>query len=291
VSGGLVAIHAGAGPRTEELADCQAECREALAGALTDAATILEGGGDAVSAAQAAVMVLEAFPLFNAGVGSALCADGTVQMSAALMRGADRQAGAVAGVTRTRFPILAARAVFESPQVLMLGAAADARAASEGAEQWPPARFITERQRARLEPRAAGAGTDRGTVGAVCLDSDGTLAAATSTGGVFGQPPGRVGDSPVFGAGTWADDHVAVSCTGDGELFVRAGVARTIAVRVAGASALGQAAEGALADVSALGGHGGLIAIDASGALALPFSTETMPRGVWRTGSGPQVWV
>jgi isoaspartyl peptidase/L-asparaginase-like protein (Ntn-hydrolase superfamily) len=238
---------------------------------------------------QAAIIVMESFELFNAGRGSTLCADGTVEMSAALMH-SDRAAGAVAVVKRTEHPILGAAAVLRSPQVLMAGDAADALAARAGAAQRPASFFITERQRARLQASERPA-AEHATVGAVCLDGTGALAAGTSTGGVRGQPPGRVGDSPIIGAGTWADPHAAVSCTGDGEAFIRAGAARYVALLRAQGTPIAEAAELALRDIAHLGGRGGLIAIDSRGDAAMPFLTRTMPRGIWRPGDGATVWV
>jgi beta-aspartyl-peptidase (threonine type) len=227
--------------------------------------------------------------LFNAGRGSVLCADGSVEMSAALMRGCDRAAGAVAGVSRARFPILAARAVLErSPHVLLTGATADEHALACGVQQRDPSWFVTERQLRRLAEH--GPDVDRGTVGAVCLDAGGGLAAATSTGGRRGQTPGRIGDSPMFGAGTWADARVAVSCTGDGEAFIRAGVARHLATLLQCGARLPDASDQALAGVAALGGTGGLIAVGADGEVATPCNAEAMPRGVWRKGLEPEVW-
>jgi isoaspartyl peptidase/L-asparaginase-like protein (Ntn-hydrolase superfamily) len=132
---------------------------------------------------------------------------------------------------------------------------------------------------------------DGGTVGAVCLDAHGRLAAATSTGGIRGQPPGRIGDTPLVGAGTWADAAVAVSCTGDGEAFIRSGVGRLIAALVRCGVTLEEAARRALDDVAALGGEGGLLALHASGALTAPFLTEAMPHGFWRAGQQPTITV
>jgi len=285
----VVAVHAGAGALGEDLVVHAERSRACLLEAITAARSSLEGGGDAMTAAQAAVEVLESFELFNAGHGSTLCSDGTVEMSAALMRGRDRAAGAVAGVRHTRHPIAAARLVLDDDQVLMIGAAADARAQDGGLEQCDNEHFITARQRARLLARRVA--VDRGTVGAVCADADGVLAAATSTGGVAGQPPGRVGDSPLIGAGTWADARVAVSCTGAGEAFIRGGTARSIAMLVECAHGLGDAADRALADVVGLGGHGGLIAVGAGGEVVMPFTTQAMPRAVWRDGAQPRAWV
>jgi beta-aspartyl-peptidase (threonine type) len=221
-------------------------------------------------------------------------------MSAAVMRGVDRAAGAVAGVATIGNPIRAAEAVLHRPEVLMIGEYADAIANEHGLEVFPNEAFVTKRERARLalnrqEPDLpAGAVTDlgaHGTVGAVCLDAAGALAAATSTGGISGQAPGRVGDSPVIGAGTWADDLVAVSCTGDGEAFIRAGASLRIAGLVAAGRSLVDAAAVALAEVGRHAGLGGLIALSADGQDTLQMTTEAMPRGRWRSGEVPAVWI
>jgi isoaspartyl peptidase/L-asparaginase-like protein (Ntn-hydrolase superfamily) len=180
------------------------------------------------------------------------------------MRGSDQAAGAVALVRRTRYPVAAAAAMLDQPEVMLAGERADAFAAARGLEQRDPSEFVTERQRRRLAARLGGGGE---TVGAVCLDGDGLLAAATSTGGLHGQRPGRVGDSPVIGAGTWADRRVA------------SGVALEAAARTV------------LDEVAACDGDGGLIAVDAHGEVVLPFSTDAMPRGVWRGGGDPVVEV
>jgi beta-aspartyl-peptidase (threonine type) len=282
----VVAIHGGAGDRGAGLLEHEDRYREALREALEAARAQLERRGGAVDAVRAAIAAMEAFELFNAGRGSALCADGTVEMSAALMRSADGAAGAVATVRHTEHPIDAAALVMESPQVLMVG---DAMAERAGLPQHANDYFVTDRQRARLA--RVGLGRDHATVGAVCLDADGMLAAGTSTGGIRGQPPGRVGDTPIIGAGTWADRRVAVSCTGDGEAFIRTGVARHIGALLAHGVALPEAAERALGEVAELGASGGLIALDAAGEAALPFLTPVMPRGLWRAGAEPSVWV
>jgi L-asparaginase / beta-aspartyl-peptidase len=284
----VIAIHAGAGDRVEGLLEDEPEVRRALVQALGAGAAALERGLPASDAAQAAIVVMESCERFNAGRGSALCSDGSVEMSAALMR-ADRAAGAVALVRHTEHPILGAAAVLSSPQVLMVGEAADALAERAGVPQRPNSYFVSERQRQRL--RQAGTRAEQATVGAVCLDRHGELAAGTSTGGIRGQPPGRVGDTPLIGAGTWADQRVAISCTGDGEAFIRSGTARWIGARVEQAVPLAEAAEGALDQIAALGAGGGLIAIDARGAVSMPFLTRAMPRGVWRAGEGATVWI
>lgn len=279
----VIAIHAGAGDHAGELRDHEPECRDALLRALESGRGALEQGLDATHAAQAAVVVMEDFELFNAGRGSVLCSDGSIEMSAALMRGCDRAAGAVALLRHTQNPILGAREVLRSPQVMLVGPPADALAKAAGVPQRATEHFVTDRQRARSEP-------DRATVGAVCLDSNGVLAAATSTGGVRGQPPGRVGDCPVIGAGTWADTRTAISCTGDGEAFIRRATARQVAQLVQQGTPLSQAADQALAEVSSLQATGGLIAINSAGDAALPFLTQVMPRGLWRADHPPQVW-
>jgi isoaspartyl peptidase/L-asparaginase-like protein (Ntn-hydrolase superfamily) len=285
----VLLVHAGAGGRSQEIDRRQREYCEALLTTLARARAVLEAGGGAVDAAQAAVMFMEdEVDFFNAGRGSTLCADGSVEMSAAIMRGSDREAGAVAGIRHARYPIAAARAVLDaSPHVLLVSEAADRHAAAAGVEQRDPAYFITPRQQRRLadEPSRF----ERGTVGAVCLDAGGTLAAATSTGGMRGQLPGRVGDSPLIGAGTWADQRAAISCTGDGEAFIRAGAALQVASLVAAGKPIEKAAETVLADVVALGGQGGLIALDAHGHAALSLHAEAMPRGIWRAGHEPEV--
>jgi L-asparaginase / beta-aspartyl-peptidase len=288
VAGPVIAIHAGAAAGSSIVVEAEERCRGALLDALADGRAVLENGGDALSAVQAAVMVMEDFELFNAGHGAVLCADGTIELSASLMA-SDRSAGAVAAVKRTKNPITGALAVLRSDQVLMFGEAADRRAADAGAEQVDPSYFVTERQRARLMAQQTGA--DHATVGAVCVDARGRLAAATSTGGIRSQPPGRVGDTPVLGAGTWADTAVAVSCTGDGEVFIRAGVARYIGALLERGLPLSEACDRALAQVRELGGAGGLVAVDAQGFAALPFLTPVMPRGIWRAGGEPVAWV
>jgi beta-aspartyl-peptidase (threonine type) len=285
----VVVVHAGAGSLGADLREREVASREALAVALDSAAAALTDGGDAVAAVRCAVVEMESFPLFNAGYGAALCADGSVELSAALMRGSDQAAGAVAALARTRHPIVAAEALLEAEQVLMIGEWADAYAAEHGAEQWEPGMFVTDRQRRRLREHLARG--EHGTVGAVCLDASGLLAAATSTGGRVGQPPGRVGDTPLIGAGTWADGHVAVSCTGEGEAFIRAGAGRLLGALVEHGAAVEGAAESVLDEVARCGGHGGLIAVDARGEVTMAFSTPAMPRGVWRAGEGSVVEV
>ncbi len=286
----VIVVHAGAGSFGEELRKRHDECRSALEDALQSAAAALADGKDAVEAVTAAVMVMESFPLFNAGYGSVLCADGSVEMSAAVMRGSDRAGGAVGMLTRSRHPVVAARLLLDEAEVLIVGPRADAYAAAGGLEQHDPSEFVTEHQREALRERlAAQEASDRGTVGAVCLDGNGLLAAATSTGGRLGQRPGRVGDSPLIGAGTWADRSAAVSCTGEGEAFIRVGAARLLATLVAQGETLEAAGQAVLREVAECGGKGGLIAVDAEGNVTTPFSTAAMPRGVLGVGQAPVV--
>jgi L-asparaginase / beta-aspartyl-peptidase len=287
----VLVIHAGAGPGATPGGERAEEHRAALRETLNRGRAVLEADGDAGDAVLAAIAYMEdAVPFFNAGRGSVLCADGVVEMSAALMRGRDRSAGAVAQVRRTRQPIFAAAAVLQrSPHVLLAGEAADAFAAAAGLEQRDPSYFVTDRQSARLQE--AGSDFARGTVGAVCLDARGHLVAGTSTGGRRGQARGRIGDTPVIGAGTWADHSVAVSCTGDGEEFIRAGAARQLALLRHSGLTLQEAADSALRDVGDLGGRGGLIAVDREGGAVMPFTSGAMNRGVWRAGEDPVVAV
>lgn len=287
----VLVIHAGAGLGSAAEGE-QAEAQRAgLHEALERGRAVLDAEGEALDAVQAVIAHLEdAVPWFNAGRGSVLCADGSVEMSAAVMRGCDRAAGAVAGIRRTRQPILAAACVLHAgPHVFIAGPAADQHAATHGLEQRDPSYFVTDRQRTRLEN--VGSDFVRGTVGAVCLDARGQLAAGTSTGGRRGQAPGRVGDTPVIGAGTWADRQVAVSCTGDGEQFIRAGAARQLALQRGSGLTVDAAADLVLQDVGELGGSGGLIAVDIRGVVAMPFTTAAMNRGVWRAGESPRVWI
>lgn len=295
-----LAIHGGAGTisRAELTPGKEAEYRTGLRAALAAGGAILAAGGSAEEAVIAAVMSLEDCPLFNAGRGSTFTAAGTIEMDAALMRW-DSRAGAVTGVTRIRNPVLAAREVMRAtPHVLLAGAAADEFAKSRGLAMEPPAYFQTAHRRAQLDAARSAhvVALDHdlparmGTVGAVARDVSGALAAATSTGGMTNKRAGRVGDSPVLGAGTWADHAVAVSCTGTGEAFLRCAAAHEISalVRLGGRSLADAAEEVALRRVPEAGGKGGLIAVDAAGAVALPFGTEGMYRGTWRSGGEPQ---
>jgi beta-aspartyl-peptidase (threonine type) len=264
----------------------------ALRAALAAGWAVLCKDGSALDAVTAAVMVLEDDPLFNAARGAVFTSAGALEMDAAIMSGRAREAGAVAGICGPRNPILAARAVMEhSGTVLMTGAGAEAFLRGQGFEFLPQAYFSTQRRldalQLELDRRASGAPDTRsdadrhGTVGAVARDAAGDLAAGTSTGGMTAKRPGRVGDTPIFGAGTFADNGTcAVSTTGTGEVFIRFTAAAEIAARIryAGQS-LDQGAAGVVAELLTHGGDGGLIAIGPSGPPVLPFNSSGMYRG------------
>jgi beta-aspartyl-peptidase (threonine type) len=302
----VVAIHGGAGTitRASMTAEKEAAYRAVLATSLAAGHAVLAAGGGAVDAVLAAVRVMEDSPLFNAGRGAVFTADGRNELDAAIMDGQTRAAGAVAGVTRIRNPILAAHAVMRrSPHVLLAGAGAERFAQAQGLELVGPEYFYTaerweqlERARAAdvvaLDHDGAAALPRFGTVGAVALDREGNLAAGTSTGGMTNKRWGRVGDSPLVGAGTYADnDTAAVSATGTGEHFIRAVAAYDVAARMKYAGAtLDEAAAAAVRDgVEPLGGRGGLVALDRRGNVALPFNSEGMYRGVVRDDGVPSI--
>ncbi len=254
---------------------------------------ILRKGGSAVNAVTEAVAVLEDIEVFNAGKAAVLCADGSVELSAAVMRGRDLAVGAMAGLKRTKNPVGAARAIMDCAHGLLFGAEADGYAESKGLEIVPAEYFVTPQRKRQWEAGKTGvAHGDQeeagATVGAVARDRRGHLAAATSTGGLVNQLPGRVGDTPVVGAGTWADDAVcAVSATGKGDAFARIAFARRVAdlIEIGGLSAL-DAASAALQDVRGVKGIGGCILIDAAGNIVLPFNSPHMLRG-WVIGDDP----
>ena len=304
------AIHGGAGviERASLTPEQDAAYRAALHRALEAGSAVLAAGGSSLDAVQAAIELMEDDPLFNAGRGAVFTAAGRNELDAAVMNGSDLTAGAVAGLTTTRHPIAAARAVMEqSPHVMLIGEGADTFAASVGLEQVDPAFFFTERRWRGLEAalraqnlpipeRPAGAPgpmaestlpapplNERkfGTVGAVALDSQGRLAAGTSTGGMTAKRWGRVGDVPVLGAGTYASnrDGCAVSATGDGEFYIRASVARDICARIAGGSTTQAAAQAEVDDALSLGGSGGVIVMDSQGRPSFAMTTSGMYRG------------
>lgn len=274
--------------RPHKLDPAQEKCaRDGLEAALAAGSSILEKRESALDAVEAAVRVLEEDECFNAGRGSVLTAEGCIELDAAIMDGRTRAAGAVAGLRTTRAPISLARELLErGPHVFLSGKGADQFARDNGFEQVDNRWFEVPERRRQLEELLASDGFDDevkyGTVGAVAVDIDGHVAVATSTGGLTAKRWGRVGDSPLIGAGTYADDRsAAVSATGSGEFFIRAVAAHQLAERVrCGREPLSQALDAVLADIGALGGKGGLIAVAPNGEAAWGFTTPAMYRGM-----------
>ncbi|MEU4210967.1 isoaspartyl peptidase/L-asparaginase [Streptomyces sp. NPDC026206] len=289
----VLAVHGGAGTalrRQDTDARTEKAYRDGLADALRAGQKILRGGGDSVAAVEAAVRVLEDDPLFNAGRGAVFTEDAGHELDASIMRGSDLAAGAVAGVRHVRNPVSAARLVMERTRHVMLaGEAADAFAARSGLTPVTQDYFWTQKRWDELmkakNPRTTAAARDgsmTGTVGAVALDGRRGLAAATSTGGTTNKMAGRVGDSPVVGAGTYAKDgNVAVSATGQGEVFIRGAATATIShlVEFGGMDVAAAAHEVVMGRLPKLGGTGGVIALDAQGTYAAPHSSEGMLHG------------
>jgi beta-aspartyl-peptidase (threonine type) len=282
-------LHGGAGSiERHRLTEAQDRgVRAALTLALDTGGAILSAGGSALDAVEAAVRVLEEDPHFNAGRGAAYTREGTIELDAAIMDGRDRAAGSVAGLTATRSPVGLARRVMEaSPHVLLSGEGAERFAREQGIAAEDPAWFATAERRRQLDEllaRNADAfdiDMKYGTVGAVARDVAGHLAAATSTGGVTGKRWGRIGDSPLIGAGTYADDRsAAISCTGSGEFFIRLGVGHEIGARIRLSGESPQvAADAVMAEVRALGGTGGVIVTAPGGEAVWSFTTPGMYR-------------
>jgi len=289
-----LAIHGGAGliRRHGLTPEREAACERSLRRILEQGEGLLAAGAAAVDAVEACVIALEDDPLFNAGRGAVFNGRGEIELDAAIMDGRDRGAGAVAMVRTLKNPVRAARAVMtDSPHVLLVGAGAERFGSARGLEQVEPGWFATEERRAQLERARA---QDMvlldhdaeeldvyGTVGAVACDTHGDVAAASSTGGMVNKRPGRVGDTPLIGAGTYAwNETAAIAGTGHGEPFIRLGACGRVSalVELAGLS-LDEAAERVIADLEALEGRGGIIAVDRTYALALPFNTGGMFRG------------
>ncbi len=290
-----LAIHGGAGiiDRGDLTPEKDHAYRAGLNEALAAGGKVLENGGTSMDAVAAAVRVLEDNPLFNAGRGAVFTAEGRNELDAAIMDGRTQKAGAVASVTRTRHPIDLARAVMDHTRhVMLIGAGADRFSVEQGLEQVDPSWFRTEERWQQLLDwrKRQSAALDRthlfGTVGAVAIDADGNLAAATSTGGMTGKRWGRVGDSPIIGAGTYAKNgQCAVSATGSGEFFIRESAARQVCDRVAWkGQSLQQAAQDTIMAVGAIGGDGGLIAIGADGVPAFAINDLGMYRGAIAEG-------
>ncbi len=294
-----IAIHGGAGslPRDSRSAEHERLYLSGLEAAVDAGYALLEHGATSLDAAVAAVRVLEDNPLFNAGLGAVLDRDGIAELDASVMDGRTLGAGAVTGLKHVKNPIDLARLVMEkSPHVMLVGAGAEEFARLQGVELVSNEYFRTsvrEQQLKRLLRGAAEKENDlaaiisMGTVGAVALDAHGHLAAATSTGGMTGKRWGRVGDSPIIGAGTYANDAgCAVSATGHGEYFIRAVVAHDISAQVEYLKRpLRAAVDSVLGKMATLGGNGGVIAIDARGDVVLEFNSEGMFRGA-RTSAG-----
>ncbi|MFQ5570076.1 MAG: isoaspartyl peptidase/L-asparaginase family protein [Rhodothermales bacterium] len=312
----VLAIHGGAGTmqRSDLTPELEAAYRTALTEALKAGYQVLGDGGTSLDAVVAAIQIMEESPLFNAGKGAVFTREGTVELDASIMDGRTRNAGAVTGVKHIESPIALARLVMEeSPHVMMTGAGAEAFAKEHNIEMVPNETFYTERRRRQLEQvqqqergRTPSGGallfdTDReahahkyGTVGAVAVDQAGNLAAGTSTGGMTNKQFGRVGDSPIIGAGTYADNETgAISATGHGEYFIRGVVAYDIAamMRYAGLSLVEAANAVIMGRLGELGGTGGIIAIDRDGHIAMPFNTPGMYRGAIDAEGNVEVYI
>jgi L-asparaginase / beta-aspartyl-peptidase len=297
-----IVIHGGAGtlPRAEMSGEAERKYCAAWSEAVDAGHTVLQDGGTSLDAVTRAVMLLEDNPLFNAGRGSVFTLDGRNELDASIMEGRTLKAGAVCGLTRIRNPVELARAVMEkSEHVMLAGAGAEEFAASQGISFVPQSYFHTPERWRQLERIRAGefglSGhtiSHVGTVGAVALDTLGHLAAATSTGGMTGKRFQRIGDSPIIGAGTYADDRsCAVSATGHGEVFIRAAVAHDICARMRfGGRSVGEAARQVIfGELAALGGEGGVIAIDAQGEIAMEFNSEGMFRASKKADEATQI--
>ncbi len=282
-------IHGGAG--TIERKDMTAANEEAHRAGIEEALkagyAVLKKGGSSLDAVQAAIVRLEDNPLFNAGKGAVFTHEGTNELDSSIMDGKSLSAGAVADVKHIRNPILLARMVMEkSPHVLLAGEGAEAFAKQMGMQFVDQKYFFTDERWQALQKVKQGTGSEsdkekHGTVGAVALDQAGNLAAGTSTGGMTNKEFGRIGDSPIIGAGTYADNKTcAVSCTGDGEYFIREAVAHDVSSMMAyKGMAVQAAAQAAIDKVGKIGGTGGLIALDREGNFAMPFNTSGMYRG------------
>lgn len=282
--GWSVVIHGGAGDWQDLTPEVQRDMRHTLLAALDAASDKLQAGGSSLDAVEVAIAVLEDAPHFNAGKGAVFNAAGGHQLDASIMNGSDRAAGGVAAVSTVKNPIrLARRVMTNTPHVLLVGAGADQFAAAVGAEQVTPDYFWTEALRKRWDAQkgAARQADHFGTVGCVALDREGNLAAGTSTGGLEGKKFGRVGDSPLIGAGTFADNSTcAISCTGVGELFIRGAIAYDVSARVKYTSAtLPEAVDHHIHETLAAG-TGGMIALSPTGEVVAAFNTRAMPRAI-----------
>ncbi len=320
-----IIVHGGAGviERANLTPEVEAQYRAAMQRALTTGGAILDRGGSSLDAVEAVIREMEDDPLFNAGRGAVFTAEGRNELDASIMDGRTRAAGSVAGLTRTRHPISAARAVMQnSRHVMLIGEGAETFARSQNLEEVDPSYFFTERRWQQLETnlrannlptpqRPAGAPSaprahltwpddhQFGTVGVVAFDTNGDIAAGTSTGGTTGKRWGRVGDAPIIGAGTYAQNGVCgVSATGTGEFFIRVGVARDICARIEfnGESAQ-EAADNVIAEVGATlnnqgaAGDGGVIVLDGQGRPAWAMNTPGMYRAWQSAGGEPTIQI
>jgi len=280
-------IHGGAGgmTQTEMSPDAQDAYRSALRAALEEGRQVLQSGGTALDAVEAAITTMESDTLFNAARGAVLTSENTVELDASIMDGETRNAGALTGVKTVKHPIRLARTIMaESKHVMMAQEGAETFAEEHGLDQVENEYFIIDSRRSSSTEVAAlpeNTAPDKvGTVGAVALDQNGNLAAGTSTGGISNKRFGRVGDSPIVGAGTYAsNESVAVSATGQGEFYIRSVAAHNVAARVRhGGASLQDAARAAVNEAEELGGVGGLIVLDPEGNMAMPFTTTGMFR-------------
>jgi L-asparaginase / beta-aspartyl-peptidase len=299
-----LAIHGGASGQSKGSLTAEEENAYLLKldEALQAGSIILQKGGSSLDAVEAVVRFMEDCPLFNAGKGAVLNAEGKAELDASIMDGRDLKAGAVAGVTTIKNPVSAARKVMEnSPHVMLIAAGAEEFAGKQGLEIVDPAYFITEKvkenwEKSKQRNKNEGKVKDKkqGTVGAVALDQKGNLAAATSTGGMMNKMHGRIGDSPIIGAGTYAKNNTcAISCTGHGEFFIRNVVAYDVSsmMEYRGIS-LEDAADIVInVKLKAQGGTGGLIAVDKEGRITMPFNTNAMFRGYMNSDGGKEVMI
>jgi L-asparaginase / beta-aspartyl-peptidase len=291
----VIVVHGGAGGPGRDQMKPEAEkmYRDSLGKALDIGSAVLSSGGTSLDAVEAVIRFMEDCPIFNAGKGAVYNSDGIAELDASIMDGQTLQAGAVACVHTIKNPISAARKVMtNTPHVLLISEGAEAFAASQGLAIVDPSYFLTKERtdqynlmKKKMEEASKGS---HGTVGCVALDTHGNLAAGTSTGGMMMKMKGRVGDTPIIGAGTYADNRTcAVSCTGHGEYFIRNDVAFQVSFLM-GCKGIGveQAAGQVINDVlTPQGGTGGLIAVSYDGQIAMPFNTDAMYRG-FRTSDG-----